>query len=120
MALSIKDLIATVLAAFTAYILYIQYNGSDIALLGNTRIVGIILIFVGLIMCVLGSNPQAIKDKVYSNLMGGVGGIAVISSIVAIIVANPIWAEIAAGLIILMWLVTTARHLGSGDAPTAE
>lgn len=107
MGLTIKDGISTILAAVAGYMLYVEYVSAKVPFVNNYRIGSLVLLVVGIAGCAIGSrtvpgagfNPVAI-----------LGGLAFVLAVVGIITGGKVVFELLAGVIILLWAVTTIKH----------
>ncbi len=113
MSLGIRDLVATILAAATAGILYIQAYNVSAPMLGSNRLAAVILLVLGVAMCAVGNRPDtgtASKSNGMNVLMGVLGVLILVAAIWVLIAKTEVMV-LAMGIIILaMWLITTLRH----------
>jgi uncharacterized membrane protein len=109
-----KDVIATILAVLVAFVLYAKLKGMSLPMLGSYRTAAIVLLILGIALCAVGSK-LAPGQSPWSNPVTMIVAILGIVSLVAgisAIAANSRMAFIGfAGITLLMWLITTARHV---------
>jgi uncharacterized membrane protein YccC len=112
MRVSFKDAFATLLAAFAALVALAVLGGWGWPLLGGYRAGTIALGVIGIAMCAIGSDYSTVRGLDPFVAVAGVLGVAVLG----LVIAGLIWATAAlfvwlAVTILVLWLVTTVRHV---------
>lgn len=119
MTLSIKDLGTTVLAFITVALYYARVRGIDLPLLSSERIAIVALAVIGIAMCAIGgsgnastftnglSNPWVLVSSV-------LGATALVVIVAGLITGGKLYVMLLTGIIVLMWLISTVRHLVAG------
>jgi hypothetical protein len=111
MALTWKDLIATIFTGLTAYVAYLSYAQAKMPYLANYRWGVALLGVVGLAVCAFASVNTS--PSTMTTLLSGLGIIAFLAVVVGLITNSQIAFLALAATIIVLWLLTTVRHLVS-------
>jgi len=107
MALTWKDLIATVLAAGVLALAYVKFQGwQSWATAPRLGIVALALIGIG--MCTL-SSPAAGMGG-WNVFLSGLGVVALLIIVAGLILGQPWLYYALAGDIVVLWLLSTTRH----------
>jgi hypothetical protein len=120
---SFRDATATLLAALAALVALAVINGWAWPLLTGYRSGTIALGVIGFGMCVIGSDYSTVRELDPFVAVAGLLGIAVLG----LVIAGLIWATATlfvwlAVTILLLWLITTVRHVltaGGDITPSA-
>ena len=112
MKVSFKDATATLLAALAALVALAVVGGWGWPLLSGYRPGTIALAVIGFGMCAVGSDYSTVRGLDPFVVVAGLLGVAAF----ALVVAGLIWATATlfvwlAATILLLWLVTTVRHM---------
>jgi hypothetical protein len=112
MKVSFRDVTATALAALAALVALAVINGWGWPLLGGYRAGTIALGVIGVGMCAVGSEYSTVRGLDPFVVVAGLLGVAVLG----LVIAGLIWATATlfvwlAVTIVLLWLVTTVRHV---------
>jgi hypothetical protein len=109
-----KDIITTILVGGIAWVNYMMIKGVNLPILTNQRWGILLLGIVGIIMCALGSPPAVVGSSESAPWMTAAGVLGVISLIlivVGLITGNRTIFVLLSGTILLLWLVSTTRHM---------
>ncbi|HZJ18408.1 MAG TPA: hypothetical protein VFD45_02205 [Patescibacteria group bacterium] len=115
MKLSLKDIISTILIVIVGVIVYLDSTGIEFPFSRNYR-AGIIMLFVlGLSICAFGSRATwPIKSSNLALMFSALFGVLVlIFAIIGIIVGGQFFFYLLACMIVLLWTITTLRHIVS-------
>ena len=112
MKVSMKDATATLLAALAALVAFAVVSSWGWPLLNGYRAGTIALGVIGFGMCAVGSDYSTVRGLDPFVVVAGVLGVAALG----LAIAGLIWATAAlfvwlAVTIVLLWLVTTVRHM---------
>ena len=112
MKVSFKDATATLLAALAALVALAVVNGWGWPLLGGYRAGTIALGVIGFGMCAVGSDYSTVRGLDPFVVVAGLLGVAALG----LAIAGLIWSTATlfvwlAVTILLLWLVTTVRHI---------
>ncbi len=99
----------TLLAAGAVTLAVVVVQKWPVPFLQSPRIATIALLVIGIAMCTAsGYTPD---QSLYTIFMGILGGAVVLVSIVALASGIAGWAAAVAGIVVLMWVISTVRHL---------
>ena len=112
MKVAFKDATATLLAALAAVVALAVVNGWAWPLVTGYRAGTIALGVIGVGMCAIGSDYSTVRGLDKFVVVAGLLGVAVLG----LVIAGLIWATATlfvwlAVTILLLWLVTTVRHV---------
>jgi hypothetical protein len=112
MKVSFKDVTATMLAAFAALVALAVINDWGWPLLSGYRAGTIALGVIGFGMCAIGSDYSTVRGLDPFVVVAGLLGVAAIG----LVIGGLIWATATvfvwlAVTLLLLWLVTTVRHV---------
>ena len=113
MSLGIRDLVATILAAATTGILYVQAYNVNVPILGSNRLAAVLMLVLGVAMCAVGNRPDtgtAAKSNAMNVLMGILGVLILVAGVWALIANAEVMVLVMGSIILAMWLITTLRH----------
>lgn len=110
MALGGRDLIATVLAAGSGWIAYVQGKGLDTAVLSSPRWAAVLLLIIGIGMCISGTDATLTQTSPWYKTLAALGGICALLALAGVITGNKTVVEVAAIALVIMWALTTGRH----------
>lgn len=111
MNLSIKDLVASVLAIISIGFSYLMVTGYKFPLITNYRWATAVLLVVGIAMCALsGWDPSGAKSW-WITLSSVLGALAIILIIAGIVTGAKTIFMLLAGTIVVLWLLTTVHHM---------
>lgn len=112
MGLTVKDLISTIGAILVALIYYANAKGMDLAIISSTRGTIAALLIVGFAMCALGAKiPEGGMGSPMMILMSTLGGVALLLAVIGLITGNKSFVVILAALTLIMWVISTIRHI---------
>lgn len=112
MSLTWRDAVTTIIAAGAVTIAIAAVKEWNIPIIGNPRWAALILIALGIALCIIGNtSSQADMSNPYVMIMAILGGGVILLAVLGLIVGAAIYAGVTAALIVLMWLVSTIRHL---------
>lgn len=111
-----RDAVATVPVLVTIA-LYVDYLADGTALfIQSPRIMALAGLVLGLTACVLGGWAAGTRPAM--RLGAPLGAIALVLAIITLITGNEITLGLLAGTIVLLWLISTVRHLRLPSART--
>lgn len=112
MALTIKDLFATVIAAGAAYIAYANINGISIPMFENPRVGITVMLIAGLLTCAATGTPINEANKnIYIAISSALGVLAFLIFLWGVVTGNRAAITVMGIDIVLLWAITTFRHL---------
>lgn len=109
MALSLKDLYTTLLATGVIGYIYAVMQQLHVPFVSNYRIGILLLAFAGILMCATGADPTLTGG--WKTVAGGLGMLAFVLTIAGLILGTQTALYALAAVIILLWALSTARHL---------
>ena len=117
MALSRKDIVATILVAAATLVTYAKLKGFDWPLLGSWRTTTLVLLTLGFGTCVfVGSNVVPTKDA-WTLLSSTFGALAVILGIIGLSLGSKTACLALSAVIVVLWLISTTHHMLMTRAP---
>ena len=106
-----KDLIGTIGTGIVAMIGYLNYKGLNITLISNNRWASAIMLVIGLVTCALSGRVDNGLTGTYMSIMGAMGFITMLLGILGIITGNRSVVLAMVLAIILLWIITTLKHI---------
>jgi hypothetical protein len=113
MHLSWKDLVTTLLAMAVAGVYYANSKGLNYPVISGVRGATVVLLIVGMFMCAFGSRivGGGFTATPMLTVLSILGGIAFVLAIIGLITGNKTIFAGLAGLTLILWFVSTIRHL---------
>jgi hypothetical protein len=129
MRLTIRDAMATVFVSAAAVLYALWVNG--VAMQGlTTRVLGIIVIGLGMAGCMANQREMAVVYGVdrerprppmpYVVAASVIGGLALVAGIITLAVASQIMLGIVVGATVVLWAMSTVRHWVAGGPKEAR
>lgn len=112
MSLTIKDLIATIIAAGVGYTTYANINGISVPMFQNPRVGVFILLVVGIFSCAMTGTPVNEANKsMFITIASILGASAFVIFLWGVISGNRLAITLMGIDILALWAITTLRHL---------
>jgi len=112
MSLTWRDLVTTVITGGAVVIAIAAIKEWNVPFIGNPRWAALILIAFGIALCIIGNgSSQADMANPYVMLMAVLGGGVILLAVLGLIVGAAMYVGVTAALLVLMWLVSTVRHI---------
>lgn len=110
MALTWKDAITTILAVLVAWFSYLMVSGYKFPLISGYRWATLVLLILGISMCAF-SSAGPTSGGPFITISSALGIAAFILIIAGFIFGTKTIFLITTGIILLLWLIATLRHL---------
>lgn len=114
MALTVKDLLTTILALVVTGFAYLTISGYQLPLISGYRWATGVLLVLGIIMCSLGSPSGMTFENPWMIATTILGIISLIIIIAGLIMGIKTVFLAVAGTILILWALSTIRHLIGG------
>lgn len=112
MQLGVRDVIATIGAAVAGYIGWLTVKGLPLPGSLSQRWTVVVLLIVGMAGCMSGGSGATPDWKQPMTIVLSVlGGAALLLTLVGLIKPDALVIELLAGVVVLMWMLATLRHL---------
>jgi EamA domain-containing membrane protein RarD len=99
------------LAALTFYLYYALSKGIPVPLVTGYRIATLVLAFVGIAMCAIGSGPGITNGGTYSLVAGVLGGVSFVLILFGLVTGSKVAFLMLTITILLLWALATVRHI---------
>lgn len=108
-----KDLISTILIVIVGTLVYLDSTGIMLPFSNHYRVGTIMLFVLGLAICAFGSKAAwpIKKSNIWLSISAFLGVLALMVGIIGIIVGNQTFFYLLTVMIVLLWGITTLRHI---------
>jgi hypothetical protein len=114
MSLTWRDAVTTIVAAGALVVAIAVIRNWNVPIISNPRWAAFILIAIGIALCIVGNvSGQPDFADPYVMIMAVLGGGIILLAALALIMGTAVYVGLAAGVLLLMWLVSTIRHIFS-------
>lgn len=114
MGLGIRDLFSTMMTAVVGWMFYVLAQDRTATIFGSNQIAAAALLGVGLAICITGNRPDAwplTQTNPLAKFIATMGFLSIGFAIWSMITGSYIITIMLAIIILVMWLLTTLRHL---------